>query len=76
MWFLWLLFWYYVPSVLVFLFILWLSRSVYLKVPFVYFRAVLLPFVGFWVFVLLWLDDLRAYFENERHDEKVRARGE
>ena len=72
MWFLWLLLSYYVLSMACWGLLVWVSSAMYVETPWIYLRAVLLPFVGFWLFLILWLDDLRVYFENE--DTEARNR--
>lgn len=55
---------YYVLSLLCTLVLLWIGARMYVSYPWVYYKLVLLPFVGFWLFLVLWVEDVRDYFMN------------
>lgn len=68
MWLVWLLGSYYVLSLLLWGILMWFTTKrveMYVSVPWVYLKVIAIPFVGFWLFVVLFLDDLRVYLENE-----------
>ncbi len=68
MWLVWLLSSYYVLSLMLWGILMWLTTKrveMYVSVPWVYLKVIAIPFAGFWFFVVLFLDDLRVYLENE-----------
>lgn len=65
--FLWVLGSYYLLSLFCTALLLWVGASMYVSYPWVYYKLVLFPFVGFWLFLLLWVEDLKIYFENGKN---------
>lgn len=68
MWLVWLLGSYYLFSLLLWGLLMWFMTTrveMYVSIPWVYLKVIAIPFVGFWIFAILFLDDLCVFLENE-----------
>ena len=73
----WLALSYYVLSTLFFVGIVYAMRPMYraegARAPWPYFRFVLIPFIGFWLFLLTVAGDISVHLDNEAHRDHEKS---